>query len=191
MRCKGGDRMDNYADSYRRYLDGDDNGLVEIIGHFRYGLTLYINGMVKDICLAEDIMQETFVKLAVKKPGFDGRSSFPTWLYSVARNCAIDRLRKKARHKEIPLDECFEVSDETDIEKLYIREEQKIELHRAMSKLPPDYAQILYLRYFEDFDTKAAARIMRKSERQIGDLLYRAKKSLKTELERAGFTYED
>ncbi|MBO6303372.1 MAG: RNA polymerase sigma factor [Ruminiclostridium sp.] len=147
--------------------------------------------MVKDICLAEDIMQETFVKLAVKKPRFDGRSSFPTWLYSVARNCAIDRLRKKARHKEIPLDECFEVSDETDIEKLYIREEQKIELHRAMSKLPPDYAQVLYLRYFEDFDTKAAARIMRKSERQIGDLLYRAKKSLKTELERAGFTYED
>ncbi|MBP3854182.1 MAG: sigma-70 family RNA polymerase sigma factor [Ruminiclostridium sp.] len=91
--------MDNYADSYRRYLDGDDKGLVEIIGHYRYGLTLYIGGIVGDICLAEDIMQEVFVKLAVKKPKFGGKSSFKTWLYSVARNCAVDRLRQIARHK--------------------------------------------------------------------------------------------
>ena len=183
--------MDNHADSYRRYLDGDDNGLVEIIGHYRYGLTLYIGDIVGDICLAEDIMQEVFVKLAVKKPKFGGKSSFKTWLYSVARNRALDRLRQIARHKETPLDECFEASDETDIEKQYIKEEQKIELHKAMKRLSSDYAQVLYLRYFEDFDTNEIAGIMRKSKKQVGDLLYRAKKSLKTELERAGFTYED
>ncbi|MBO6303371.1 MAG: hypothetical protein J6N15_13130 [Ruminiclostridium sp.] len=93
--------MDNYADSYRRYLDGDDNGLVEIIGHFRYGLTLYINGMVKDICLAEDIMQETFVKLAVKKPRFDGSGNnrtFPIRSYAVHKRHGQGYLSCRGYH---------------------------------------------------------------------------------------------
>ena len=47
---------------------------------------------------------------------FGGKSSFKTWLYSVVRNYTLDRLRQTARHKETPLDECFEASDETDIE---------------------------------------------------------------------------
>lgn len=183
--------MDNYADSYRRYLDGDDNGLREIIAKYQHGLTLYIYGIVRDICLAEDIMQETFVKLAVKKPKFNGRSGFSTWLFAIAHNCALDRLRRNAEHKQVQIDECFELSDETDIEREYIREEQKIELHRAMKKLSPEHSQVLYLRYFEDFDTDGIAAIMHKSKKQVGDLLYRAKKSLRTELERAGFTYED
>ncbi len=44
--------------------------------------------------------------------------------------------------------------------------------------------------YFENFDTADIAKIMRKSKRQVGDLVYRAKKSLKSKLEKAGFKYE-
>lgn len=45
--------------------------------------------------------------------------------------------------------------------------------------------------YFEDFDTTEIAGIMKKSKKQIGDLLYRAKKTLKSELEKEGFVYEE
>ena len=83
------------------------------------------------------------------------------------------------------------MSDEEDIERQYLKEEQKIELHRAMRRLKPEYAQVLYLMYFEEFDTAEIARIMKKSKRQIGDLLYRAKKTLKSELEKEGFVYEE
>ena len=76
-----------------------------------------------------------------------------------------------------------------DIENL--KEEQKIELHRAMRRLKPEYAQVLYLMYFEDFDTAEIARNKKKTKRQIGDLLYRAKKTLKSELEKEGFVYEE
>ena len=45
--------------------------------------------------------------------------------------------------------------------------------------------------YFEDFDTQDIAKIMHRSKRQIGNLIYRAKQSLKSELEKAGFVYEE
>ncbi len=183
--------MDNDAGRYRRFLDGDDNELVVLIDTYHEGLSLYLNNIVKNICLAEEIMQNTFVKLAVKKPKFSGKSSFKTWLYKIAGNCAIDYLRKMKKFSDISVDENFQMSDETDIEANYIKEEQKKALHNAMKQLNPEYAQVLYLRYFEDFDTEEISIIMRKSKRQIGDLIYRAKQSLRTKLEKAGFIYEE
>ncbi len=88
------------------------------------------------------------------------------------------------------MDEAFLLSDETDIEREYLIEEQKIQLHTAMKKLKPEYAQVLYLKYFEEFDMDSIARIMKKSKKQVGDLTYRAKNALKAELERMGFVYE-
>ena len=183
--------MNNDAAGYRRYLEGDDSGLAEIIEMYDKRLSLYINSIVKDICLAEEIMQETFVKLAVKKPKFSGNSSFATWLFTIARNCALDHLRKNSRFTELPETEGFLMSDEEDIEKELIKEEQKSALHKAMKKLPPDYSQVLYLKYFEELGNSDIAAVMHKSARQTGDLVYRAKNALKTELERSGFEYED
>ncbi len=183
--------MGNDADRYRRFLDGDDDELVVIIDTYHQGLSLYLNSIVKNICEAEEIMQETFVKLAVKKPKFNGKSTFKTWLYAIARNCAMNYLRERSRYTDRPIDEGFQLSDETDIEQQYLIEERKIQLHTAMKKLKPGYAQVLYLKYFEDFDADSIARIMKKSKRQIGDLTYRAKNALRLELERMGFVYEE
>ncbi len=182
--------MDNAADSYRRFLEGDDNGLYEIIDEYNKGLSLYINHLVSNICIAEEIMQNTFVKLAIKKPKFKGKSSFKTWLFAIARNEANDFLRKKSKISDIPVDENFELSDETDIENDYLKEEQKIELHNAIKKLSEEYRQIIYLIFFEQFSTEDAAKIIHKTKKQTGDLLYRAQKALKIQLEKEGFVYE-
>lgn len=183
--------MDNGASSYRRYLDGDDSGLVEIIKDYKDGLTLYINGYVNNIFVAEDLMEDTFFKLAAKRPRFLGRSSFKTWLYAIARNVAIDYLR---RNSKMPCDSIEEyenyLTEETNVEKEYLIKEQRIILHRTMRKLKPEYFQVLYLTYFEGFTNAEVATIMKKSKRQIENLIYRAKKALKSELEKEGFEYE-
>ena len=77
------------------------------------------------------------------------------------------------------------------MEKEFLKNEQKIELRRAMKKLKPDHYQVLYLAYFEDMDIENTARIMGKNKRQITNLLYKAKNSLKSIMEKAGFQYED
>ena len=184
--------MDNGASSYRRYLDGDDNGITDIIRLYKDGLTLYINGYTNNIFTAEELMEETFFKLAVKKPRFSGKSSFKTWLYAIARNEAIDYLRKNGRILDEPIEDFTDfVAEESDVEKEYLIKEQKILLHRTMRELKSEYFQVLYLVYFEDFSNDEIATIMKKNKRQVENLIYRAKNALKSELEKEGFEYEN
>ncbi|MDE6426799.1 MAG: sigma-70 family RNA polymerase sigma factor [Ruminococcus sp.] len=182
--------MDNGEISYRRFLDGDDEGMVELIRDYKDGLILYLSGITGNILLAEEIMEDTFFKLVTKKPKFSGRSSFKTWLYAIGRNSAMDSLRRRARFSDKPLEEYTDLADELSIEKDYLKEEQKIALHRALQKLNPDYRQVLYLVFFENFSNAETAKIMHKTRRQVENLLYRAKQSLKSELEKEGFKYE-
>lgn len=182
--------MDNGTLNYQRFLEGDDEGIVEIIREYKDGLILYLNGITDNISMAEEIMEDTFFKLVIKKPKFSGKSSFKTWLYSIGRNSAIDAIRKKSRFSTIPLDEYTNLANEECIEKEYLIEEQKILLHKAMRKLNPDYQQVLYLVFFENFNNSETAKIMHKTKRQVENLLYRAKQSLKSELEKEDFKYE-
>ena len=182
--------MDNGALSYRRFLDGDDSGIVEIIRDYKDGLMLYINSLINNIHVSEDLMEETFVKLAVRKPKFSEKSSFKTWLYAIGRNVAIDYLRKNSKTLMQSVDEKILVDQES-VEVAYIREERKITVHRAMQGLNPDYRQVLYLIYFEGFDNTQASAVMKKSKHQIENLAYRAKMSLKSQLEKEGFVYEE
>ena len=184
--------MGNDAERYRRFLDGDDNGLREIIEIYYSGLTLYINGIVNDPSETNDIVQETFVKLAIKKPRFQKKYEFKTWLFTIARNQAYNHLKRyRSRLSDKQIEEYTTISDGVDIEKEYLRTSQNIQLHSAMRELNPDYYQALYLMYFENFDISDIAVTMHRSNHQVRDLLYRAKKSLKTILEKAGFDYED
>ena len=183
--------MDNGASSYRRFLDGDDNGFVEIVRDYKDGLILYLDSFVRNIAAAEELAEDTFVRLGVKKPHFSERSSFRTWLYAIGRNVAIDYLRKQSKQTAVSAEDCAELADMDSLEAAYLREERKITVHRAMNRLKSEYRQVLWLRYFEGFSCKEAAKIMRKSAHNIETLTYRAKQSLKSELIKEGFTDED
>lgn len=182
--------MDNGESSYRRFLSGDDNGMAELVYEYRNGLLLYLNSYTNNLSLAEDCVQDTFIKLATKKPVFRGKSSFKTWLYAIGRNIAKNHIRSLVRHNDILLEECENIADEMDLERNYLVEEQKITLHHAIRKLKQEYQQVLYLVYFENFSNAETAQIMKKSKRQIENLLYNAKKALRAELEKEGFRYE-
>ena len=82
------------------------------------------------------------------------------------------------------------LNEEQDLEKNYIIEEQKLELHNAIKKLNDDYKQIIYLVFFEQFSPEETSLILHKTRRQTSDLVYRAKKALKIQLEKEGFVYE-
>lgn len=184
--------MDNGAESYRRFLQGDDKAFVEIIRDYKDGLILYLNGFVNNILTAEDLTEDVFFKLVTKKPRFNEKSSFKTWLYSIGRNTAVDYLRRNKKKKEVSAEEIRETEDEQlSIEQSYIKQERLLLIHRALEKLKPEYKQVLWLVYFEDFSQKETAKIMKKSVHSIETLVYRARLALKAELEKGGFIYED
>ncbi len=184
--------MDNGASSYRRFLDGDDSGLAELVREYKDGLILYLYGIVQDLDTAEELMEETFFKLITKKPRFRAKYAFKTWLYTIGRNVAMDHLRHQARLAPLSLDElALYQQDVYDLERAYLVEEQKITVHRAMGKLHPEYRQVLWLIYFEGLSNPEAGKVLKKSARQVTNLLYRAKGALKAQLEKEGFMYEE
>ncbi len=184
--------MDNGESSYRRFLDGDDDGFVEIIKDYKDGLMLYLNTYVQNIYIAEELMEDTFVKLATRKPHFSGKSSFKTFVYAIGRNIAVDYLRKKAKISEVNLEDISGIlADETDVLKEYLRDERKLLVHNSMKKLNSDYSNVLYLIYFESFSIKETAAIIKKTYKQTENLVYRAKQSLKNQIEMEGFVYEE
>lgn len=183
--------MDHGAGSYRRFLEGDDSGMVEIIRDYKDGLTLFLNRYVNNVHVAEELTEDTFFRLVTRKPRFVPKYSFKTWLYTIGRNTAIRYLRRAGRFSDLPAEELADLRGEEDaLERSYIREEERRVVHRALSRLRPDYGRVLYLKFFEDLSNEQIARVMKKSKRQVENLVYQAKRSLRAELEKEGFCDE-
>ena len=184
--------MDNGASSYRRFLDGDDRGLAEIVESYKDGLILYLNGYVNNIFIAEELTEDTFFRLMIRKPRYSGKSTFKSWLYAIGRNVAIDFVRHNSKQLNTPIEDMENyLSEEQSLEQSYIKEERKIAVHKALSKLPNDYRTVLWLVFFEGFSNKEVAAVLKKNERQVRNLLYRAKRSLRAKLNEEGFIYEE
>ena len=81
--------------------------------------------------------------------------------------------------------------EEAELERAYLKAEQKIIVNHILQQLAPEYARVLHLRYFEELDNEQVAAVMRISNQQARNMLYRARQKLKTELEKAGFEYEE
>jgi len=182
--------MDNGASSYNRFLSGDKSGLEEIIRLYSDSLTLYICNLVGNIEDAREVMTETFVTLYVKKPDYSGRSTFKMWLFSIARHTAYDLMKNRNKYQPLSEEEMRGLPSKYDLEREIASKDDKKKLYDAIEMLKPEYKQVIYLVFFEGFSNSETAEIMKKSKKQTGELLYRAKLSLKKILEKEGDFYE-
>ncbi len=183
--------MDHGRNSYKRFLNGDDTGMEEIITAYRDGLTLFLYKFVGSIEKAEELAEDTFVLLCVKKPRDKQKCSFKTWLYTIGRNMAIDYLRHSKKYQTTPIDHCDDLSATGDNpEEEYLKDSKKIIVNRALKSLKTDYRQVLWLFYFENMSHKEISIVMRKSVHATQMLANRAREALKRELIKEGITDE-
>ena len=184
--------MDKGAISYQRYLNGDITGLEDLVEMYNSSLILYINGFVNNISASEDIAADTFVELIVRKSRFNSEYKFKTWLYRIARNNTIDFLRKQSKRQHKPIQDCEnELQDSENLEKNILKTEQNKQLYNAIQHMHNDYRDVLHLVYFEDMSYNEVSTVLSKNNKQIKNLVYRAKQALKQRLERDGFVYEN
>ncbi len=184
--------MDTGANNYARYLAGDDGAVAALVDEYKNGLTLYLNSIVGNIFTAEELMEETFFRLIAKRPRFSGKSSFKTFLYAIGRNAAVDYIRKNARASIAPIEAHEnELIERESVEAAVIRDESLAALKRALDSLPSEQRQAVHLTFFEEMKCEEAAQIMKKSRHAVENLVYRAKKALRAELEKEGFNHEN
>lgn len=184
--------MDNGASSYRRFQNGDESGFSELVEMYAYNLIFFINGFVSNLDTAEDLMEETFCDLIFYKNRFKGESLFKTYLFSIARHKAVDFLRKNHHVTNIPIEDVEQQSEDLEqLENALIKDERKMQIHMAMSKINLEYRTILHLLYFEDMTYDQISIVLKKNKKQIKNLAYRARLSLKDAMEKEGFVYEE
>ena len=176
---------------YQQYLRGETNAADLLVEKYADMLIFYINGYIKDVHEAEDLMIEAFSQIFAKERPITGEGSFKAYLYKTARNLAL-RHSKKHRHIFLWIDDLdFELPDKTLAETKVFRNERDRQLYAALDKLKPEYREAVYLIYLEEMSYRNAAAVMSKSEHQIKNLVYRGKQSLKAILEQEGFEYAD
>ncbi len=184
--------MDVGSETYKRFLNGDKSAMAELIRNYRDGLILYLNTVTGNIGLAEELAEDTFVKLGTRRPKDKGSGSFKTWLYTIARNMAIDCLRRQSKNVRVPIEDVEQsLADEEELEERMIKDERRIAVHKALEKLNENYRQVLWLTYFEDLTAKQVSEIMQKNPHAVEVMLSRAKEALRNQLRKDGFEYED
>jgi len=153
------------------YLSGDSESLEILIRSYLkpiYSFTYRYVGNSQD---AEDIAQETFVKVWRHLKRFDQSKSFKTWIFSIAKNTAIDFLKKK---KVISFSD-FDTEDGGNIiadtfadmakssQEIFERKETAQMFESAMAELSPKYRMVLSLRYNNDFNFREIAETLGES----------------------------
>lgn len=167
--------------SYRRYLEGDEDAFTEVLELYFNNLTLFINGYLNDIHASEDVAIDTMLELVVHKKRYAFRSSLKTYLFAIARHKALNHLKKHRRTVLVPPDE-LELADRISLEQEVIENERKRRLHRAIVSLESELQTAVHLVYIEGMSYKEAASVMKKSPKQVDNLITRAKARLKEEL---------
>ena len=179
--------MDNGASSYRRYLDGDESAFRDIVEDYFDNLLFFVNRYVSNVAVAEDIALDVFTQLVVHKHRYNFRTSFKTYLFMMGRSRALDYIRRRDRIKLVELSEASQhPSEEPAPEDILLADQRKQAINNALGQLPDELRLVLHLVYFEELSIDESAKVLKKSKKQIYNLLYRGKAALRTVLGEEG-----
>ncbi len=177
------------AGSSHSIYSTDPKALEQLIYMYSDALVRYAYLYVGSSAAAEDVMEEAFVSLLLKKRVFLSMEQARSWLYKTVRSKAIDYLRRHKR--EVPLEDVENVLMGGDMESAFLDKERNAAVFTCLQKLPRQYREVLQLSYFDEFSVKEICDILKCSTKQVYNLLSRARADLKVELLKEGFSYED
>ncbi len=169
------------AECYRRFISGDEDAANQIMDEVFLGLVYFIEGYVHDVHSAEDIAMDVMAELFSRRRKYDSRSSLKTYIYMLGRSRALDSLKRSRIVGFAPLSAAENLSAESELlEERVLTSERKRIVHDAIARLPEDMCEAVHLIYFEELSYEEAARVMKRSRKQVDNLLYRAKKELRS-----------
>lgn len=185
METREGDTVSTDNELFRAYLDGDDSAFDRIINEYRENLIFFVMRYVRSVSVAEEIAQDAFVELLIHKHRYNFSCSLKTYLFTIAKNKAINYLRRRKFVSDDEIDPNTE-SDERTLAEHVIKNEENEKLYKVLDRLTDDYRNALYLVYIEDLSYEEAGRVMGKNKKQIENLVFRARASARKELEKEG-----
>ncbi|NMO96986.1 RNA polymerase sigma factor [Paenibacillus lemnae] len=161
----------------------------ELMRRYQRKIMAFVYHMLKSSNLelmAEDVCSETFYKAFRSLHSFrEVDASFSTWLYTIARNTVLSELRKQ-RRGNLPLEESGIIPvapPEVAPEQTILRNEKVSMVREAINNLPEKQRSAIILREYDQLDYQEIAEILGQSVSSVKSLLFRARSSVKLQLE--------
>lgn len=152
---------------YREYCSGDNGALEALVGLMSDALVRYACKLV-DPASAEDAAEDAFVALLSRRRKFADDGHLRAFLFKVTRDRCYDVLRRRKRL--LPLEENYAAP---------FPSHPHGELYRALGAIREDYREAVYLVYLEGFSADECAVILKRSKKQVYNLLARGKAALR------------
>ena len=165
--------------------------LDRLIDTYQHRLMRYLSFLTGRREMAEDLFQETWIRVLMRGAQFNGKSRFDTWLFTIARNLVIDHSRKKVMASLDEMqdpgedDRPFEVAtDAPSPYEQFCTRESAAEVSAVLLALQPAYREVLVLRFHEELPLEEIASVTRAPLSTVKSRLYRGLAALKPELEK-------
>jgi RNA polymerase sigma-70 factor (ECF subfamily) len=159
---------------------GDRDAFEVLFEHYERPLRYFINRLLDNSELTEDIFQDTWLTVIRRIHGLKEVDAFPAWLYRIARNKVYQQLRKKKN--ALILDE--NITIENHIEDDVFSVEDAAKIHRCLKELPLEYREVLMLRFLEQMSYQQIAQVLNCKLGTVRSRIYYAKIALRRELEK-------
>ncbi|MBW2525157.1 MAG: sigma-70 family RNA polymerase sigma factor [Deltaproteobacteria bacterium] len=176
------DPWEDEAALLQQVADGDRAASRELVDRYLGAITRFAFRLLGDRAEAEDVAQESFLRLWRQARRWEPKAKLSTWLYRVAHNLCIDRLRAKKTRAEAPPD-----GDEASLDASDLLERRRVvdAVAAALEELPERQRAALALTYYEGLRNYEAAEVMDVSVEALESLLARARRQLKKRLRSA------
>ena len=184
--------MESEASAIARGLRRRDPDLLDrLIEQYQHRLLRYLLYLVGNRELAEDLFQETWIRVLERGNQYDGKHEFSTWLYAVARNLSIDYLRKKS---PVRLDGLMADEEHAPLEpadprpmawEVVAQHEQAERISAALVGIPADYRETVVLRFQEGLALEEIATVTGAKLGTVKSRLYRGLNILMSRLQGA------
>jgi len=169
--------MKDYA-LIEAFQGGDEFAFVGIYNRYKGAVYAFCVKMLLDTEQAQDVTQETFLRIYENRDRLLKTSSFKSWLFTIARNQCLNALRRNRRH--ISIDQGVEstLSDvDTPFSKMEKNEQVRF-VSRFLQSLKPEYREVLVLREYQNLTYEEIGAVTRSSISAVKSRLFKARKKL-------------
>ena len=150
-----------------RFQNGDEQAYVELVNRYRDRLMTFVYRFVNDEVIAEDIVQDTLLKLYTHKDYYRNIAKFSTWIYTIAANLAKTELRKKKRRKVTNLSEMgsedweYQIpAVERDTGDIVHGQFAEMKIQKAIQSLPLHFRTVVILRDIQELSYEEISKIV-------------------------------
>lgn len=175
-----------------QFRKGNNQAFEELVVRYTPKAHSLVRRLTRNQEDAEEVLQDVFVTVFRKIDGFEGKSSFSSWLYRITVNAALMKLRKRNRNQLVSIEEVVnQVKNVAATQFLYrsegeagaVRAEVAEALESAIDSLPDDYKPVFILRDVHGLTSKQVATILDITVPAVKSRLHRARLALREQLE--------